>query len=387
MKKLLSLLALIPLLANGQAVPTNYPYARPLPTNGVINKSVATRVSAPIAPTAYNNKYPAVWDNMIGGGYRVVGTIAERNAINPGWRKQGMKVYVTADSTEYILGADLTTWSAGGGASLQYYTVANETARFALTSLHNGDVAKQVDDGTAWLLIDSTNSQNHSGWSNIGDAWFLVYYGGSVDPSDVGDMFVTPTQKTIHSYPYYTAVSGTPMIQIAATDYGLNGIFTNLNLFSSTLIDITIPGNLLSETNISFSTFSNLVGLSIASNKFTSFNGTGLTSLSSLNISGNEPTLSSFISGHLASLDALSLTGFTNLSTLNISGWSNVNNLVVTGAKLSSASVNNTLTNLAWFGLMGGTVDLSGGTSATTNAAGSAAVQTLVGNGWTVTHN
>lgn len=117
MKNFLLLSFLAPLIALGQATPANYPYSKPLPTNGGVARTISTRVSAPITPNAYDSKVPAVWDNFVGGGHRSVGTIAERNAINAGFRKEGMTVYVAEDGKTYKLGSDLTSWSEAGGSS------------------------------------------------------------------------------------------------------------------------------------------------------------------------------------------------------------------------------------------------------------------------------
>lgn len=116
MKNFLLLSFLAPLFAFGQATPANYPYSKPLPTNGGVARAISTRVSAPIAPNAYDSKVPAVWDNFVGGGHRSVGTLAERNAINAGFRKEGMTVYVAEDGKTYKLGSDLTSWSEAGGS-------------------------------------------------------------------------------------------------------------------------------------------------------------------------------------------------------------------------------------------------------------------------------
>lgn len=85
-------------------------------------------------------------------------------------------------------------------------------------------------------------------------------------------------------------------------------------------------------------------------------------------------------------LTSIQVSGNT-LTTFDVSALTVLTNLMATNTALNSASVNNTLTNLAYFGLSNGVVNLSGGTSATTNAAGSAAVQTLVSRGWTVGNN
>lgn len=45
-------------------------------------------------------------------------------------------------------------------------TVANQTARFALTKtqIQNGDTVKQIDTGVMYLVIDDTNLNNAAGY-------------------------------------------------------------------------------------------------------------------------------------------------------------------------------------------------------------------------------
>jgi len=112
-------------LAFSQATPPGYPYPNPLPTNGNITGAVL-KVTSPVGPTAYNDPFPAVWDDFFGGGYRAVATTAERNNINSAFRKEGMLVWVAADSHTYQLSSNLTSWTdlgvlgSGGGATTLY---------------------------------------------------------------------------------------------------------------------------------------------------------------------------------------------------------------------------------------------------------------------------
>lgn len=50
-------------------------------------------------------------DTQLRGGFRIVSTIVDRDAILLGSRKEGILVYVIEDSTYYTLGSDLTTWA------------------------------------------------------------------------------------------------------------------------------------------------------------------------------------------------------------------------------------------------------------------------------------
>ena len=163
----------------------------------------------------------------------------------------------------------------------------------------------------------------------------------------------------------------------------------NLTEFDMTgltaLVELMLQNNSIGGS-FSANSSSALEYIDLSFNAYTSFDGNGLTALTYLDLSGNPIT--NLVAGNMgAGGFSLTLTGCTNLITLDVSSVTNLTSLYATGNALSSASVNNTLTNLAWFGLSNGVIDLSGGTSATTNAAGSAAVQTLVSRGWYVGHN
>lgn len=58
-------------------------------------------------------------DKYLIGGYHVVANTTLRDAIDESVRVEGMKVRVTSDGTEYVLGSDLTTWTetSSGGTS------------------------------------------------------------------------------------------------------------------------------------------------------------------------------------------------------------------------------------------------------------------------------
>ena len=57
------------------------------------------------------------------------------------------------------------------------------------------------------------------------------------------------------------------------------------------------------------------------------------------------------------------------------------------GCALNQTSIDSILVSIAAAGTSGGTLDMTGGTNATPSATGLAAKATLVGRGWTVTHN
>ena len=125
MKYLLIFLSSLGVL--GQSVPSTYPYPRPLSTNGS-TPNTTIKMSAVVNSTAYNETRPALWDVFLGGSYRSVGTLAERDSINQYIRKEGMMVWVAANHHTYILGSDLITWTdigtpatwGSGGATTIY---------------------------------------------------------------------------------------------------------------------------------------------------------------------------------------------------------------------------------------------------------------------------
>ena len=54
--------------------------------------------------------YPLMLDTDLGGGFQVVGSNVDRDAIPSALRKFGMHVFVSASSSLYRLQADLVTW-------------------------------------------------------------------------------------------------------------------------------------------------------------------------------------------------------------------------------------------------------------------------------------
>lgn len=71
-----------------------------------------TNVIAPIVPFDTADQY-ATHHALYGkGGYRSVGSMAERDAIPLVRREPGMLVYVTATGRIYRMEQDVTTWTA-----------------------------------------------------------------------------------------------------------------------------------------------------------------------------------------------------------------------------------------------------------------------------------
>lgn len=67
------------------------------------------------------NTYALLEDVYLKGGFRLVGDLSERNAIDPSALKEGMWVVTKTDGKIYVLSADLTTWTekvlSGGSGS------------------------------------------------------------------------------------------------------------------------------------------------------------------------------------------------------------------------------------------------------------------------------
>lgn len=112
-----------------------------------MSNNVGTVLLAPIIPNDTADEFPTHYAEYGKGGWRSVATTDERDAIPADRRESGMAVRVLADDITYILGDDLTTWSAS--------TVAVDAADVTYTpanSIHwtdsedPGDVNEALDD-------------------------------------------------------------------------------------------------------------------------------------------------------------------------------------------------------------------------------------------------
>jgi hypothetical protein len=112
---------LVSIVARAQTVPASYPYPRPFPTNGS-TPLTHIRPTAVLSKSDYSDPRSVVWDVMTGGGMRPVGTMAERDSINPNQRKQGMFVYTCDNLKLWTLNSDLLTWTefVGSGSNQTY---------------------------------------------------------------------------------------------------------------------------------------------------------------------------------------------------------------------------------------------------------------------------
>lgn len=223
-----------------QATPGTYPYAKPLPVTGG-TPALSIHASGVINSTAYQDSYPAVWDNFIGGGYRSVGTTTERDAINAGRRKEGMLVWVAADSHTYRLATDLTTWTdlgilaAGGSATTLYNGNSSLTGNRTVTGANNNMDFVGLGNFSALANTSITlgapsvilNGGSFTRINNSGPSPFVFAAAPSVagsthqllarDPS-TGEVTFTPN-ATIGgaSGIYRGVVTGTPGTWVAAT--------------------------------------------------------------------------------------------------------------------------------------------------------------------------
>lgn len=117
-----------------------------------------------------SSQFPTVEDIDILGGYQVVGTDTARNNIPAVNRKQGMLVYVVADSLFYQLASDLVTWNI---------------ANFAGDAILAGDVTGTGSANTVTKIRGVTVSTN----SVANDGYALTSVGGTWVPKGVATVF------------------------------------------------------------------------------------------------------------------------------------------------------------------------------------------------------
>lgn len=71
-----------------------------------------TNITAPIVPYSDTDPYPTHDDQYGKGGYRAVDNTTARDEIPAARRRAGMIVRTLDTNVNWILGADLTTWTA-----------------------------------------------------------------------------------------------------------------------------------------------------------------------------------------------------------------------------------------------------------------------------------
>lgn len=125
-----------------------------------------TNVAAAIMPFTTEDTYPTHVDLYGKGGFRVVATTAERDAIPAARRTVGMVVKVTADGKEYELNADLTTWKqwAPSGAAIAIDTALSTTStnpvqnKVITTSLNNYETTLNATEAKAEAANNTANA-------------------------------------------------------------------------------------------------------------------------------------------------------------------------------------------------------------------------------------
>jgi hypothetical protein len=135
-----------------------------------------TRITSPIVPNDSSDVYPT-HDAYFGrDGYRSVLTISERNAIKTGLRKEGMQVYVKADSTIYQLRK---------GISNSNWFIVNNTLLPSITAFVNDNFANGGVVIVVIIDVDTFNFQGH----NLSYNWRGP---GGFSSTDKSNMTITP---------------------------------------------------------------------------------------------------------------------------------------------------------------------------------------------------
>lgn len=184
-------------------------------------------------------------------------------------------------------------------------------------------------------------------------------------------------------------------------------ISTNLSLTQSifnNIIELNGQVDISNNSSLESISFNSLVSASkiiIANN--TSLEMIDLSSLDNVKVQTTDDSNTLYIDENNSSLKSLDISGLISVSSFIISLFSSsgfpnleeviLNNAVdattvdIRSANLTQTSVDNILVALDTAGYSNGTVDLSGGTSATPGVSGIAAAASLVGKSWTVTTN
>lgn len=156
--------------------------------------------------------YPLLSDGDVKGGFQVVNSAAERDAIPSNLRKAGMHVHVAPETTTYYLEADLTIWtpvpSGGGGEpNIGFFGCSIETLAHDVVYLLNADQVAPADSDdhlkqpvigfVKQKLTDTTCKVQYSGelssFSDLiaGATYYLWTTPGqisTVPPSDEGNI-------------------------------------------------------------------------------------------------------------------------------------------------------------------------------------------------------
>jgi hypothetical protein len=164
-------------------------------------------VGGSFAPTDSADSFGTHNDKWGVGGYRIVKTIADRDAIPvnesnllnldddlaSGRRKLGMMVYVSDENKFYVLTIDAATWDG--------YT----------------------EEEKVTALIDNDNWVEFSGGGNTGD---IRFQGSWIKNVDTGNIFISPQDGTTWlTLPSDTQAEGGSYVQLASSDPDSAGVY------------------------------------------------------------------------------------------------------------------------------------------------------------------
>lgn len=156
-----------------------------------------TNVAAAIMPFTTEDTYPTHVDLYGKGGFRVVATTAERDAIPAARRTAGMVVKVTADGKEYELNADLTTWKtwAPSGAAITIDTALSTTSTNAV---QNKVITTKINtvESTANTANSTANAAKTTAEAAIPKANIAVSINDDNKTSDA----LVPSTKAVYNH-------------------------------------------------------------------------------------------------------------------------------------------------------------------------------------------
>ncbi len=151
-----------------------------------------------VAPTDSADTFPSHTEEWGRGGYRTVADITERNGIPAGRRKEGMKVFVVSNGTEYTLGSGLldADWVVSKSGT-RVVPLWSDLSAIAAAGIPNGTAFRVLgraavgDGGEGNYWYDSSSSITVIPGLVItpasGGGRFLREYGLHIDPArDMG---------------------------------------------------------------------------------------------------------------------------------------------------------------------------------------------------------
>lgn len=139
-----------------------------------------TKVTSPIVPNSILDPYPthdAYWGK---DGYRSVSRITERDSIKIAYRKEGMQVYVKADSSVYQLRYGITNanwFKLGNGGSIIYANngLTKDVDTIKLGGMFNNNINIQSNIGKSYR-IQGTSSTGYSVYNVLMDTTQITHY-------------------------------------------------------------------------------------------------------------------------------------------------------------------------------------------------------------------